>query len=114
MSKPYIDFIVTHHNEPWNIGRKFFLMLSMQRNVDFDKINVIIVQDGVEGALEWKSIFESCPYNVNVVTIPHSGIAAARNVGIQNATADWVMFCDFDDMFSDVYSLYMLLNVLHL
>ena len=110
MNKPYIDFIVTHYNEPWNIGRKFFLMLSMQRNIDFDKINVIIVQDGEEGALDWKSIFESCPYNVSVVTIPHSGIAAARNAGIKNATADWIMFCDFDDMFSDVHSLAMILN----
>ena len=111
-NKPMIDIIVPHYNEPWEVGRKFFLMLSMQRNVDISKVRVIIVQDGKEGALDWANIFASCPYDVQVVTINHAGIPAARNTGIINSKAEWVMFCDFDDMFSDVYSLSLMLGVL--
>ena len=107
-----IDLIVTHYNEPWEIGLPFFRMLAMQRNANFDDIRVIIVQDGKEGALDWDNVLKEFTYDIKVITIEHGGISKARNAGIAASKAEWVMFCDFDDMFADVSSLSMILGVL--
>ena len=37
--------------------------------------------------------------------IDHAGVSAARNAGIRAATAPWIAFCDFDDMYSSALSL---------
>ena len=112
MSKPMIDLIVTHYDEPWETGKKFFDMLAMQRNIDFSDIRVILVQDGKENALDWKSLLVQYPYKIRTVTIRHSGPATARNIGLDHAEADWVMFCDFDDLFADIAAVRGILNVL--
>ncbi len=109
---PILDIIVTHYNEPWNVGKKFFDMLAMQRTVDFSSIRVILVQDGKEDGFAWGQLMNGYPYQIKVVSIDHAGPAAARNAGLKIATADWVMFCDFDDMFSDVASLCAIMQVL--
>lgn len=116
MSKPTLDIIVTHHDEPWEVGKKFFDMLAMQRDVDMSSFRVIVVQDGYDCALDFHDILFDMPYAVetNITpTIPlHTGPAAARNVGLDHAGADWVMFCDFDDTFTSVCSLKLIINVL--
>ena len=113
MADLLLDIIVTHHNEPWGIGKPFFTMLANQRCFDFSKITVTIVQDGEEGAFgNWKLLLEDYPFKVKVVTIRHAGMAEARNAGLERTKAPWVMFCDFDDMFADVNSLNMITNVL--
>lgn len=112
MITPMIDLIVTHYDEPWEIGKPFFDMLAMQRLADFNQIRVILVQDGKENALDVSACLANYPYRVKVATIPHTGVSAARNAGLRVSQADWVMFCDFDDMFSSVYSMMLMLNVL--
>ena len=108
---PYLDMIVPHYKEPWSTGEKFFEMLRLQRGVNFDDFRVILVQDGEEGKLP-KSIFKGYPYQVKQITIQHQGVSAARNRGIKAATAPWVAFCDFDDMYSSVLSLKVALEAL--
>lgn len=106
-----LDIIMPHYKEPWADGEKFFSMLDLQRDVDFSKIHVILVQDGEEGTLPPEH-FANRSYTVEQITIPHGGVSAARNAGLKAAITEWVMFCDFDDMFSTVYSLRDFLNVL--
>ena len=38
------------------------------------------------------------------------GVSAARNAALDAATADYVMFCDADDMFCNVCGLHILFN----
>ena len=109
---PLLELIVTHYDEPWEVGKKFFDMLALQRDVNFRDFGVIVVQDGKEGCLDWQGLMPKMPYAVGLKIIPHGGTAAARNAGIASATADWVMFCDFDDMFTNVCSLKLIINVL--
>lgn len=106
-----LDMIVTHYREPWEMGEKFFAMLDLQRGIDFADFRVILVQDGEEGKLSPER-FAHRPYKVEMITIPHAGVSAARNAGLDEATADWVMFCDFDDTFANVYALMDIMNVL--
>ena len=107
----YLDIIVPHYTEPWKIGKKFFHMLALQRGISFDEIRVILIQDGKEGALP-KDLFRECPFPVQQRTIKHQGVSAARNMGLRLATAPWVAFCDFDDMFSSVLSVKVALEAL--
>lgn len=99
-----LDIIVPHYNEPWSVGRKFFDMLALQRDVDFSAMRLILVNDGPEHALP-DEYFTDRPYDVEQVSILHAGVSAARNAGLHLATGEWVMFCDFDDMFAHVYAL---------
>lgn len=101
-----LDLIVTHYKEPWSVGQKFFSMLDIQRGINFDDIRVLIVHDGTEPFPEEAFTgYPGRPYHVDQIRIAHGGISAARNAGIRHARAPWLMFCDFDDMFSNVYAL---------
>ena len=102
-----LDLIVTHYKEPWSVGRKFFEMLAMQRNVNFDDVSVILVNDGEENCLD-SGLFSDYPFEVCQLSIPKGGVSKARNAGVDASSADWVMFCDFDDCFSSVFSLYLI------
>ena len=102
-----LDLIVTHYKEPWSLGKKFFDMVAMQRNIRFEDVGVILVNDGEENELP-AECFEGYPYEIHQMSIPHGGVSRARNAGLDASTADWVMFCDFDDMFQSVFGLYMI------
>lgn len=106
-----LDIIMTHYDEPWDEGKKFFYMLDLQRGIDFSQIKVILVNDGPEHRFPDK-LFAHRPYQVEQICIDHGGVSAARNAGIDHSTAEWLCICDFDDMFADVYALRNVLNVL--
>ena len=106
-----LDIIIPHYKEPWEVGRKMFDMLDLQRGIDFDSIKVVLVNDGEEYALP-ESFFSGRSYQVEQITIPHAGVSAARNTGLKAATAEWVMFCDFDDTFTHIYALHDIMEVL--
>ena len=106
-----LDIIMTHYKEPWDVGKKFFSMLDLQRGVDFNDFRVILVNDGQECALPDKC-FCGRPYQVEQISIDHAGVSAARNEGLRCAKDEWVMFCDFDDTFANVYALKDILDVL--
>lgn len=103
-ASPVLDIIVPHYTEPFEIGRKFFEILKLQRGVNYNSFRVTLVNDGEENAFK-DELFESLPFPFRQINIPHAGVSAARNAGLDAATAEWVMFCDFDDMFSSVYSM---------
>lgn len=106
-----IDIIVTHYKEAWSDGAKLFNMLDLQRGIDFDQIRVILVNDGEENSLP-DEYFQNRPYEVRQISIPHAGVSAARNAGLRTATAAWVTFCDFDDTYTNIYSLKEILDLL--
>lgn len=105
-----LDIIVTHYKEDWSVGKKLFDMIGLQRCVDFSQIRVTIVNDG--GNMILPKHLNAYPYKIEQVNIEHGGVSAARNAGIEHAEAKWVMFCDFDDNFANIYSLRQILNVL--
>ena len=102
-----LDIIVTHYKEPYETGATLFNSIAMQRMIDFDDVGVILVNDGEEHELP-NECFAGLPYQVMQMSIPHGGVSKARNAGLDASNADWVMFCDFDDGFSNVYGLYLL------
>lgn len=99
-----LDIIIPHYKEPYEVGKKLFDILDLQRGVDFSQFEVLLINDGPEWHLP-DELFANRPYAVKQIDIPHGGVSKARNAGIDAATAPWLMFCDFDDTFTNIYSL---------
>lgn len=106
-----LDLFITHWKEPWEVGKNGFGMLSLQRAVDWSQIRVTLVHDGTEPFPD--EYFDGMPFKVNQFSIPHGGIARARNWCIDHSEATWLKWCDFDDMFAGVYSVQQIMNVLN-
>ena len=104
-----LDIFITHYKEPWEVCRKQFIMLDMQRRVDWDEIRVTVINDGGHRIPE--EHLEGLSYRVQQLDIPHGGISAARNAGIMAAQEPWIMFCDCDDCFSNIYALEDIVNI---
>ena len=111
MDRPKLEIIVPHWTEPWSTGKKFFDILALQRGLEPGEFRVILCQDGEEGKLDG-SLFEGLPFEVKQIRIPHRGVSAARNAGMAAAVADWIAFCDFDDMYTSVHSLKVALRAI--
>lgn len=105
-----LDIIVTHWKEGWRECVKPFLdSLNCQRSCDFGKFRVILVHD------EWASYYQEewidrhdlHQYRFKIIQYfkKHDGVSAARNYGLDHASADWVCFCDCDDSFASIYAL---------
>ena len=103
-----LDLFITHYNEDWEVCRAGFEMLRNQRCVDWDQVRVTVVHDGTPKFPE--SRFKGYPFKVHQETIPHGGIAAARNWCIDHARADWIKWNDCDDFFTSAYSLKSLMS----
>lgn len=105
-----LDLFITHWNEPWEIGKKGFDILALQRLVDWGQVRITLVHDGSDPFPE--VYFCEYPFTVEQVCLPHGGIAKARNWCIDHSAAEWIKWNDFDDMFANVLSLKDILNVL--
>lgn len=107
---PLLDIIVTHCMEPWKeLVKPFLDSLNCQRSVDFDKFRVILVHDGDYMIYDdiWIDRLNRQCYKFDICQLwkKHEGVSAARNYGLDHASADWVCFCDCDDSFASAYAL---------
>ena len=80
--------------------------IAIQQSVDFNDIGVIIVNDGSDVKLT-ENFLKSYPYNIEYYHNEHGGVSATRNACLDHATADYVMFCDADDMFYNACGLWI-------
>ena len=48
------------------------------------------------------------PFPTEYYVKPHGGVSAARNYALDKSVADYVMFCDCDDSFANIYGLHFL------
>ena len=104
MKMAKLDIIVPHYTEDIALFEPMVNILKLQRNIKFTDFRVLIVCDGEEAALP-EGYGKDLPFRVDSITIPHEGISAARNAGLDASDADWVMFCDSDDAFLSTTSL---------
>ena len=106
-----LDIIVPHYREPWELCKYLFDSIALQRGVPFELIKVIVVNDGddcVLSAMEWADY----PFTVDYIIKPHGGVSAARNAGLMESKADYVMFCDADDGFLNNYGLHLVFSAM--
>ena len=102
-----LQILVPQYNETDEIVKPLLDSLLVQQNVDFNEFGVIIVNDGSEVILS-NELLNSYPFRVEYYFAPHRGVSATRNTCLDYATADYIMFCDADDMFFNACGLYMI------
>lgn len=108
-----LQLLVPHYKEGPAEMLPLMESIAAQQAIDFADIGVIIVSDGSTATSlpesEWKSRF---PYGIRFLHVPHGGVSAARNAALREASADYVMFCDADDMFCSAVGIYTILQIL--
>lgn len=102
-----LQLLVPQYNETDEIIKPLLDSVAIQQNVDFSDVGVIICNDGSETFLT-DALFKAYPYRIDYFKEPHRGVSATRNACLDHATAEYVMFCDADDMFYSVCALYIL------
>ena len=70
-------------------------------------LGVIIVNDGSDIFLS-DDLLNSYPFKIDYYKNEHLGVSATRQKAFDLSTADYVMFCDADDMFFNACGLWMI------
>lgn len=95
MSK-LISFIVCAYNAEKTISRAIGSLLNPSFS---DFIEIVIVDDGSDDSTsDLIEMYRKFDF-VKIITQKNFGLGKARNVGLLNATSDFVTFCDADDIF---------------
>lgn len=101
-----LQILVPQYHETDEVVKPLLDSIAIQQSVDFNEIGVIICNDGSEVFLS-EELLNSYPYRIDYYKEPHRGVSATRNACLDHATADYVMFCDADDMFYNACGLWI-------
>lgn len=104
-----LEILVPQYKETDDIVKPLLDSIALQQNVDFSEIGVIITNDGTSVTLS-ENMLKSYPFKVEYYLEEHRGVSATRNACLDKATAEYVMFCDADDMFYNACGLYILMR----
>lgn len=102
-----LQILVPQYNETDEVIKPLLDSIALQQNVDFNDIGVIIVNDGSDTYLT-DEFLKSYPFKIEYHFNEHMGVSATRNACLDLATADYVMFCDADDMFYNMCGIWIL------
>jgi glycosyltransferase involved in cell wall biosynthesis len=91
---PLVSIIVPIYNAETYIPRCVDSILA-QTFADFE---LLLVNDGSsDGSLDVCQQYAAKDSRVRVLDKPNGGVSSARNLGLESAKAEWVMFADADD-----------------
>ena len=109
MATKKLEILIPQYKETDEVVKPLLDSIAIQQNVDFDDIGVIIVNDGSDVKLS-DELLQSYPFDINYYDNEHKGVSATRNACLDKAKAEYVMFCDADDMFVSNVGLWFLFN----
>lgn len=102
-----LQILVPQYNETEDVIKPLLDSIEVQQNVDLkNDVGVVIVNDGSDTILD-KNLFERYSFPIEYYMNKHKGVSATRNACLDHATAEYVMFCDADDMFYNACGLYI-------
>ena len=107
-----LQILVPVYNEGFEVVKPLLDSIAIQQNVDFKEVGVIICNDGGK-PMQWTHNFINYydnfyPFEIQYYDEPHRGVSGTRNACLDKATAEYVMFCDCDDMFLNACGLWIL------
>ena len=102
-----LQILIPQYKETDEVVKPLLDSIAIQQNVDFSEIGVILCNDGSDVFLS-ADLLESYPFPVEYHKEPHRGVSGTRNACLDYAVADYVMFCDADDLFFNACGLWML------
>lgn len=102
-----LQILIPQYNETDDIIKPLLDSIEVQQQIDMNDIGVIIVNDGTDIHLSQK-LFDRYSFDIEYYLNEHKGVSATRNACLDKATAEYVMFCDADDMFYNACGLYII------
>ena len=88
MLTPSVSVVIPSHNRAQLVMRA----LDSVRSQTYPADEILVVDDGSEDDTLKRIRLEQ--QDVHVLEQPHSGVSTARNLGIREATGDWIAFLD--------------------
>ena len=108
-----LQILIPQYKETEEVIKPLLDSLAIQQNIDFNELGAIICNDGSDVHLS-QEFLDSQPYKIEQYLEPHRGVSGTRNACFNYATADYVMFCDADDMFYNACGLWMLFREMNI
>ncbi len=102
-----LQFLIPQYTETDEIVKPLLDSIAIQQNVPFDEIGAVICNDGSDVYLS-EDFLSSYPFEIEYHKEPHLGVSATRNACLDYSTAEYVMFCDADDMFYNACGLWII------
>lgn len=102
-----LQILVPQYRETDEVVKPLLDSIAIQQNVDFDEIGVIICNDGTDVYLS-DELIRGYPFRIDYYKEPHRGVSGTRNACFEHSTADYVTFCDADDMYFNACGLWIL------
>ena len=102
-----LQIIIPQYTETEDVIAPLLKSIEIQQAIDLNDVGVIIVNDGSDVILSDEFV-DSFMYDIKYIKAKHKGVSATRNRGLDEASADYVMFCDADDMFCSLCALYVI------
>lgn len=101
-----LQILVPQYKEKKDVLKPLLDSIALQQGIDFNEVGVIIVNDGYPKAKLSDKFLKSYPFKIDYyMEKENKGVSATRNACLDHATADYVMFCDADDMFFSMVGL---------
>lgn len=104
-----LQILVPQYKETDEDIRPLLDSIAMQQCIDMDDIGVIICNDGSDVHLS-ESFLRGYPFKIEYYLCEHRGVSATRNECLDRAIAEYVMFCDADDMFCSLTGIYQIFH----
>lgn len=102
-----LQILVPQYRETDEIVKPLLDSIAIQQAIDFKDVGVIICNDGTDAFLS-DELLSSYPFDIEYHKEPHRGVSGTRNACFGYATAEYIMWCDADDMFSSVCGLWLI------
>lgn len=103
-----LQILIPQYKETDEIVKPLLDSIALQQNVDLkNEVGVIIVNDGSDVHLS-SELIHAYPFPIVYYYNEHKGVSATRNQCLDLAAADYVMFCDADDMFYNMCGLWII------
>ena len=108
-----LDILVPQYKETDEVVKPLLDSIAIQQLVNFNDVNVIIVNDGSDVFLSDK-LLNSYPFKIKYIKAEHAGVSATRQRALDESKADYIMFCDADDMFFAVHGLWLIFREMNI
>lgn len=102
-----LDILVPQYKETKEVIKPLLDSIALQQLVNMSDIGVIIVNDGSDVLLD-EDWLQTYPFQITYYKNQHGGVSATRQKALDLSKADYVMFCDADDMFYNMCGLWII------
>lgn len=106
-----LDIIIPHYKEGNDLIKNLLDSINNQINVDFNLIDITIVNDITSTEIDLDLIKSYKNLNIKCINYQYDkGPGVARQYGIDNTKNDYLMFIDSDDTLGQNFFLYVVIN----